>query len=392
MTSSPLPGKSFGAWAVLLLPIVGVASVAVPDVAAGQGCVMAHEAAPLIDGRLVGLVRTMAVGPDGRLYSAHPFDGSVRVEGSQFWPGAASPAEGAAVRPSILAWLADTLYVTDQSGAYALLLDRRGSVIGQRSFAAPTPRPPYAGTSFSQVLADGRILFVATAPVQSIASGVVSSYPLLAATDGNGAVDTLAWLTRFRTVMRIDVDSVTTTFSGQPFSDDPLFEVSPDGERIVVAARGVDASSADPAYTITTMTAHGDTLLHRRYPYEPLRMREGWKADVAGQLAGRSGLTTGADREKRIDRVREAMYVPAWLPPVSRIVLDRRGSVWVRREAVPGENSIAWDLLAPDGTREGSLRLPTLLSVRAADGLVLWATETVEDRSQRLWRIEVRPC
>lgn len=371
---------------------VGVAALACADFASGQACDLEFEAAPLNDGQLVSLVRSMEANPDGRIYSTHPFEGSVRVEGLQFWPGVGAQLDGGDVRPWTLGWLGDTLYVTDESGAYALFLDSGGSAIKRRSFAAPRPQPPFVRTSFSRFLDGGRVLFEAVASVEAMASGLVSSTPLLAAADGIGAVDTLAWLARRQVVMRIDLDSATMSFVGQPFGDGALFAVGTNGERIVVADREVDASSPAPTYAITALTAHGDTLFRRHYDYEPIRMRESWKAAAMDQVAGRLSAPPGMSHEELVSRIRQAIYLPAWLPPVSRIVLDRVGRVWVRREVVPGNNSIRWETLSPSGAREGSLELPTSLSVRAADGFVLWATEAAEARMHRLWRIDARPC
>jgi hypothetical protein len=151
----------------------------------------------------------------------------------------------------------------------------------------------------------------------------------------------------------------------------------------VVVDRSIPGPGSPPAFTVHWVTMQGDTVRSRAYDYDPIPLRGEWIEDALRRQAEAVGPLEGV----QVDR--EAFFLPPWLPPVTDVHVGADGSVWLRREDVPGTSLVRWEILGPDGERVGAVDLRRTLAVRAVRGLEAWATEESEGRAQHLWLLRV---
>lgn len=122
--------------------------------------------------------------------------------------------------------------------------------------------------------------------------------------------------------------------------------------------------------------ASGDTVQSRVYPYRPIPMTDAairHDAEQDHERSSRPGRTPpSVDVIERA--LRDADCLPPTFPPVSAIVAAQDGTIWLRREEVPGD-SVAWNVLDRDGRMIGALRLPSGQEVVAARGDIMAAVE-----------------
>lgn len=168
----------------------------------------------------------------------------------------------------------------------------------------------------------------------------------------------------------------------------PVAAVDAAGRHVVVVDRDVEESVTHPFFTVRRMTMEGDTVAVHRYPYEPIAMREEWVQGAAWDLV--DGLIPDSARAMEI--AMGAVHAPAWLPPVTDVRVGVDGGLWLQREEVPGAEERRWQIIDPDGTDRGTVRVPSRLSIRAVHGGAAWAVEETDEEGDgraNLWRLEV---
>lgn len=72
--------------------------------------------------------------------------------------------------------------------------------------------------------------------------------------------------------------------------------------------------------------------------------------------------------------LRERIYTPRFLPPVTGLVVGRDGTIWLRREE-RGESDVDWLILAADGEPLGLAATPAGFNGMAADRSAIWGME-----------------
>lgn len=86
----------------------------------------------------------------------------------------------------------------------------------------------------------------------------------------------------------------------------------------------------------------------------------------------------GAPTPARAEELaRESLYLPAYHPPVSQLLLGRDGSMWLKREGHSAD-SVDWLVLSPQGEVVGTVTTPLTLSIQAAEMERVWGMETDE--------------
>ena len=94
-----------------------------------------------------------------------------------------------------------------------------------------------------------------------------------------------------------------------------------------------------------------------------------FEATVTRALRARSpNLSSRAQAEAR---VREALYLPSHLPPITGAVIGQDGTISLRREDL-GEESVEWLVLGEDGAVLGALRAPRGLQILRAERGSIW--------------------
>jgi hypothetical protein len=146
-----------------------------------------------------------------------------------------------------------------------------------------------------------------------------------------------------------------------PFAAGQWAAVSVDGRRIAI----VGPDFAPNAFTIhlRVMGGRGEPVLDRRYPFarEPIPARE-VDSVVSATVARVPGLTAAT--------VRQAMQVPLGRQPVTGLLVDRDGSVWIRGPGVA--SGVTWTIVSPGGELAFTVREPRGARLVALDR-GLWA-------------------
>ena len=170
---------------------------------------------------------------------------------------------------------------------------------------------------------------------------------------------------------------------GQPYADSDLFSVSPDGSNIWVVQRRVPCG-ADPSFRLLRLASNGDTLVERVVPFVPQAIEPAWVTEeVTGLARGVPGPP-----ERVAEAVRSAIHIPHYLPPVTRVLSDVQGWVWLQRETPPEAEYLTWDVFSPSGSMLHSFQIPSHFSVRAISGTIGWAVK--QNEAGRLHRISER--
>ncbi len=225
--------------------------------------------------------------------------------------------------------------------------------------------------------------------------GPVSELPVWVTDFENSELDTLMLLStrNFVDVATSNLDVEIATADSfvvkeqlilQPFGDYPLVASAADGSVLVVVDRVIDGEAA-PVFTLHWINAGGDTIRSHPYEFTPIRMRSGWLRDAASRHS--NGLAL--DSAEAVSRAMSALYSPPWLPSVSGLQVGGDGTVWLRRENVPGSNAVDWSIVSPNGAEIGSVRLSTTYDLLAVRGLEAWARYEDEDGDAQLWHIQV---
>ncbi len=101
-------------------------------------------------------------------------------------------------------------------------------------------------------------------------------------------------------------------------------------------------------------------------------MPNGFIDSVIDAVSERASRRTFPNRREAIRAIRNALYQPDYVPPVTDVVMGRDATLWIRREVFPGD-SIAWNVLDELGNTVGLLTLPKRLRVRQAQRDFVWA-------------------
>lgn len=278
-----------------------------------------------------------------------------------------------------LGWVGDTLWAADAPLQAINLFDRTGNLLTTRpllSFRAPGGEF-ITGTPLA-VLADGSIVALARPRARSVVSEGLAQVPLLRLYP-RGGVDTL-WIRDIRhTVLALGTPELRR-YTGQPLSDAPILLAAATGAYFVVVDRRVAGREKGSHFTLTSVTARGDTIRTLDYAYVPQPLPRAladslvsWATDVA--LGAPAVYRNRADAEVV---ARDSVFLPHYLPPVSGGLIGRDGTIWLRHFAVDGP-SVMWTVVNHDGLLLCRFRAPTDLTLLAVEREVAWGWERNPD-------------
>jgi hypothetical protein len=141
------------------------------------------------------------------------------------------------------------------------------------------------------------------------------------------------------------------------------------------------------------MDASGRVTLSRNYSYRPLPLSSAAverALDEHVRGLGQTRIRTPQAAALR-RQLRERLYRPRFLPPVTALVLGRDGTIWLRREEL-GRSMAWWHVLDARGRIIGRAWVPASLDVRYADRTQLWAVELDENDVPTLVRFRIAPA
>ncbi len=185
-------------------------------------------------------------------------------------------------------------------------------------------------------LTDGSALYVArTPPSGAPQERLVSRVPESVRDPAEG--DTLHVMSLRAGTLQIRAGEVTRV-SRQPFSDDPLWAVAPNGQWVVVLDRRTGGDRARVTMPLHSWLPGSGGVRRIEVPYEPLDLPVA-RVDSLATVLSESMVRTIRTRGIAADpadftpqRVREAFHRPAWTPPAPFIVVTSGGSAWIRTQ------------------------------------------------------------
>ena len=283
--------------------------------------------------------------------------------------------------PLRLGWRNDSVWVYDANQNRITLYSPAGKYLASRTFAA-NPLPGVVRLNPIALLDRGGTLVVGATVDEDIARSRVT-IPIAVVEQASGNARVVASLEWAHQTLEVKVHALGNTGQGyfdQPFSDDPLWAVAKDGRTLAVIEREVPVIGFPAKFTITILSAGGDTVARGFAPYKPVPLG-GPAVDAA--VADILRIRFSGDPNLKVDErdLRSHLYRPRFLPPAFSLNVGRDGTIWVRTSPptlAPHSEYLVFD-------KEGSplARLTIPLSGRhrllEADLSRLWVSTDAED-------------
>lgn len=334
-----------------------------------------------------GPVRDMAIGPGGRIHTAHSqellihrWTGSGELDAT-FGGRGEGPGEFSAL--SSIGFLGDTLWALDPRGFRVTYFDTAGTVLrsmplqvdvrGQRDDPhVGRPRPMH-------LLPDGTFYGMQSSLFPQIAGR--DSMPVLHLhLDADARIlDTIL----VQAMRRTDVLAVRSAqgrwlTGSQPFADGPLTAVEPSLGTLVVVERPAYTREGPAQLRVIRLSMTGDTVFRRDVAYEPVPLEAATVERVITGLVNRweegQGAAGEMSSEALTELAREALYTPDYHPPVARVVVGRDGTIWLRG-VLAEEGRVEWRVLDRRGEPLGRFRLRAPLRIFVADQEAVWGVQ-----------------
>jgi hypothetical protein len=261
------------------------------------------------------------------------------------------------------------------------LLDRRGRAGGTTTLTAK-PVPPASGLRALARAPDGAQLAMGVSADADRAAGLVSHTPLVRTTaDGTAITHTIARVATRRQTMSLPLRVNGSAGKGwfrQPFGDDPVWEVAPDGASVVIVDRAAASSPRATHFTVVRLSPLGDTLFATRVPYTPRALDD---ATAAHWLDPKRYAPANKSLRVEVDpgEIRRALYRPRYFPPVESVGVGRNGWVWVQRASSVADRATELLVLSERGAVLGRVRVPNGEHFLQATDSLVWTTGRAAD-------------
>jgi hypothetical protein len=290
---------------------------------------------------------------------------------------------GEFVNPVALGLCGDSLWVFDAGLNRLTFLTDTGGVINTLQVSPPSIGGERIRVSWMRPLANGLFLGAFGYSANEITSGRIQARPLLRLDSQGLVVDTLALLSVDPKSTMVFRKESETTFVRQPVRDDPLFDISPDGKEIVIVDRRVSDGPNKALPVVTKISADGDTIYQARYGYEPRRLDH--------RSVRQHFLSPDLVKSVRVteSELRDALWLPRYLPPVSQVRIGADGMVWLRREDDFVSSHLRWEVLDPSGAPSFWVWMPRGVQVLWVSSRAVWGVELDEWQVPQVVELEV---
>jgi hypothetical protein len=293
-------------------------------------------------------------------------------------------------RPTFLGWRGDTLWVDDQGLLRLTLFGPAGSGVSTisqyRALQLPGSRPSRTVNMVATLalLPDGDLLVY-----RPPAGADTMPALILRVSRAYEIRDTVARLSAAH-------GRFSLTFSegglvrAQPFGDDPLADVSPDGRWLLRVDRPAAARGGEARFSVAlTELGHG-ARYGRDFTYRPAPVPDDTVASFVRWLTDRP---PGAASPYRIpaDSVYRKLFRPRNFPPVADARVATDGTVWLRltdAETQPlfRQGRSVWVALSPRGIEVARVAVPAAFQAKDVERGALFGAEYDKDGVPHLVR------
>ncbi len=334
--------------------------------------------------------RELEVGPDGTIYTGHPQESQLRMHNASgtFLGSIGREGEGPGEFSSVgvMAITGDTMWVMDDGLYRFSFFDLQGNFLGSRRIPVDfgdsrsdlPPRP-------RGLLRDGTIVGAPPAFSSMVASGELTENFIVRMDTAGTVGDTIAHYSLVNTVWEITNNEQGPagfgSYRAPPFSDTEIVKISDYDMVAVRVMRGPPQGDGPATFTVTTWRIDGDTIFSRAFPYDPVPLRTAMVDSIingfAESVANSAFLAGRATFDQAARWAREGLYLPAYHPPVSAVVIGADGQIWLRGEEL-GEPIVEWRILSGTGDAIGVVELPSGFTMLFARGMQVWGRERDE--------------
>ncbi|HSL70789.1 MAG TPA: hypothetical protein VK864_11145 [Longimicrobiales bacterium] len=332
--------------------------------------------------------------PDTVIYTLHPNESLIRAISHQGKTvrtiGGRGGAPGQFTAPTAFGWHRDTLWVFDAVQKRLTRFLGSGAVIDTRAvLQQPAVVPRRTEMLFETALPNGTVL-AQTFPTSDQPGDTVVVRSLLRLSAEGALLDTVAVFRERNRWLRVRNGETPRLSALQPFAPIAHIAYSAVDGMIVLATPG-QSDDGEPVYHLTKVNQVGDTLFSKALPFDLERLR---RARVSSELARvvreQQNFWQGARPEPRQQErlIRDALFVPRYLPTVTGLVIATDGTILVRR-AEPGPE-VRWSVYNRKGDHVADQRGPAALKALAAGGPFVYGVEPDENGVTGLVRYRVR--
>lgn len=324
-------------------------------------------------------VTQVLVGPHGELVVAQPMDGQILVfdAAGELTARIGRRGEGPGEFGSLnhIGLLGDTVYAADNGLRRVSFFTLGGQLLetlpwATRNEIRPPGEPSWMATAPQVLLPDGTALLQsgAVTAMFRLTGTVTSSYSYLFLRIDREVeeVDTVLLLNAEYTRTGVPVEGTEYRFAC-PFESFPLAGLMLDGSGVAVVNRPFPEAVQPDDFQVVIVGPSADTAVVRSFPYDPVPLPESALQEAVHRIR-----STGPERNQPTPSpaevegaLRSAGCLPPALPTVTALVPTQDGSIWLRREVVPGD-SVTWTVLDAHAQAQGTLRLPADETVAAA--------------------------
>jgi len=268
----------------------------------------------------------------------------------------------------------DTLWLQDWPMLHTSFFDSTGAHLRtETDHGPPSSMPQLWRTSIP--LGGGRGFYI---PPLGDTDFRRAQLPMLVGSRSGTSRDTLALKYSFTGMLIDDLG----TFTYQPITFPPLYQVQPDGDGVVIADWEPDRP---------------DRVVFRHYDVNGRAIRESVIGASLRPVSARvrssfvdegveraQGPYDGARRrgedvpENLRDAVEEGLLLPEYFSPIRSFFMTRGGNVWLHDPAVPVGDGAKWVVLGPDGAVTFQVLAPPGITFMAAQEDRVWGTGVTE--------------
>jgi hypothetical protein len=135
-----------------------------------------------------------------------------------------------------------------------------------------------------------------------------------------------------------------------------------------LAEQPIASSANEGIFTVTRVANYADTTYHRQYRYRPRRFNDALVDTIIRRSVGARERLDGLDPNVVEARLRSALELPPFQPPLTEMHSGDDGTLWISRED-DAEAERRWILLDDGGDPIGIVHLPRR-------GQLQWASRT----------------